>query len=125
MRTRRTYRTCLYDSAMRYLRMLSNSIFAGAVAAAYLALLVLQLNPHLSLRATSTWWLAATILAGYGIHLAAIFYAIIVFRQLLTTESLSPGWFSVQLLASLVRRRVDGGGGADVAESARLPRRAR
>jgi Type I phosphodiesterase / nucleotide pyrophosphatase len=86
---------------MRYLRMLSNSIIAGAVAAAYLALLVLQLNPHLSLRATSTWWLAATILAGYGIHLAAIFYAIIVFRQLLTTESLSPGWFSVQLLASL------------------------
>ena len=86
---------------MRYLRMLANSVIAGAVAAAYLALLVLQLNPLLSLRASSTWWLAATILAGYGIHLAAISYAIIVCRQLLTTESLSPGWISVQLLASL------------------------
>ncbi len=86
---------------MRYLRMLSNSAIAGAVAAAYLALLVLQLNPVPSLRAAATWWLAATILAGYGIHLTALFYAIIVVRQLLATETLSPGWFSVQLLASL------------------------
>jgi hypothetical protein len=86
---------------MRFLRMLSNSAIAGAVAAAYLALLVLQLNPLLSLQAPSTWWLVTTMLAGYGINLAALFYAIIVVRQLLTTESLSPGWFSVQLLASL------------------------
>jgi hypothetical protein len=86
---------------MRFLRMLSNSVIAGAVAAAYLALLVLQLNPLLPLESPSTWWLAATIVGGYGVHLAAVFYVIIVVRQLLTTESLSPGWFSVQLLASL------------------------
>lgn len=86
---------------MRYLRMLSNSAIAGAVAAAYLALLVLQLNPLLPLREPSTWWLAATILGGYGVNLTVVFYAIIVIRQLLAAESLSPGWFSVQLLAWL------------------------
>ena len=84
---------------MRFLRMFSNSAIAGAVAAAYVAVLVLQLNPVPSLWAPSTWWLAATILAGYGIHLTALFYAIIVVRQLLATETLSPGWFSVQVLA--------------------------
>lgn len=81
--------------------MLSNSAIAGAVAAAYIALLVLQLNPFLSLREPSTWWLAATILVGYGVNLAVLVYAGIVVRQLLSTESLSPGWFSVHLLAWL------------------------
>jgi hypothetical protein len=31
---------------VRYLRMLSNSVIAGGMAAGYLAVLVLQLNPH-------------------------------------------------------------------------------
>ncbi len=86
---------------MRYLRMLSNSVIAGAVGAAYVALLVLHLNPSLPLGSAATWWLVATVWGGYGVHLAAIFYAVIVLRQVLSTEALSPGWFSVRLLASL------------------------
>jgi hypothetical protein len=86
---------------MRYLRMLSNSVIAGAVGAAYLAVLVLHLNQSLPLEASSTWWLVATVWVGYGVHLAAMFYAAIVLRQVLSTEALSPGWFSVRLLASL------------------------
>jgi hypothetical protein len=86
---------------MRYLRMLSNSVIAGAVGAAYVALLVLHLNPSLPLGSVATWWLVAIVCGGYGIHLAAMCYAVIVLRQVLSTEALSPGWFSVRLLASL------------------------
>ena len=79
---------------MRFLRMLSNAVLAGAVAAAYVAALVLHLNPLRPLwttRRPGRWRRRA---AGYGVHLAALFYAIIVVRQLLPTEALSPGWFS-------------------------------
>ena len=38
---------------MRYLRMLRNSIVAGAPAAAYMVVLVLQLNPALPLATSS------------------------------------------------------------------------
>ena len=34
---------------MRYLRMLTNAVLAGILAAVYLAILFLQLNPHLPL----------------------------------------------------------------------------
>ena len=37
----------------------------------------------------------------YGINLAAVFYVLIVLRQLLASEVLSPGWLSVRLLSWL------------------------
>jgi Type I phosphodiesterase / nucleotide pyrophosphatase len=82
--------------------MLSNSVIAGGVAAAYLVVLVLQLNPSPLLAASSTWWLMGVIWAGYGVNLSALFYALIVAQQVLSTEALSPGWFSVRLLALLL-----------------------
>jgi hypothetical protein len=85
---------------MRYLRMLSNSLVAGMMAAAYLVVLFLQLNPALPLRDPASWGLIATIWAGYGINFSALFYALIVAQQLLAAEASSPGWFSVRLLAS-------------------------
>jgi len=60
--------------------MLSNSIVAGGTAAAYLVVLVLQINPALPLTTSSSWWLAATIWAAYGVNLAAACYALIVLR---------------------------------------------
>ncbi len=71
------------------------------MAAAYLALLVLQLNPLLPLREPSTWWLVATMLGGYGVHLAVALLRHHRRSSAAATESLSPGWFSVQLLAWL------------------------
>src|SRR5262245_42667062 len=84
---------------MRYLRMLSNSLVAGMMAAAYLVVLFLQLNPALPLHDMASWGLIATIWAGYGVNFSALFYALIVLQQLLAAEASSPGWFSVRLLA--------------------------
>ena len=83
---------------MRYLRMLSNSLVAGSMAAACLVVLFLQLNPALPLFQGASWGLIATIWAGYGVNFSAIFYALIVAQQLLVAEASSPGWFSVRLL---------------------------
>lgn len=79
--------------------MLSNSIVAGGTAAAYLVVLVLQINPALPLTTSSSWWLAATIWAAYGVNLAAACYALIVIRLVLATDPFSPGWFSVRVLS--------------------------
>jgi hypothetical protein len=78
--------------------MLSNAIAAGVLAAAYIAVLILQINPALRLDAPGVWPLIGAVLLVYGIHLAVAFYAATVLRQLLATEPLSPGWLSHQLL---------------------------
>ena len=40
---------------MRFLRLLTNSLLAGALGAAYLTILVLQLNPQVPLVSASVW----------------------------------------------------------------------
>lgn len=84
---------------MRFLRMLTNSVLAGAFGAAYLTVLVLQLNPHVPLLSASTgrWFL--TFCLAYGVHLAVLFYVAIVAREFFTLAGTSPGWISVRLLA--------------------------
>ncbi|MEZ5286610.1 MAG: alkaline phosphatase family protein [Vicinamibacterales bacterium] len=94
---------------MRYLRMLSNSVIAGGVAAAYLTVLVLQLNPAYPVEAGAVGPLALTLGAAYGINLTVAFYAVIVFRQILAVEVLSPGWVSVRLLSWLLTMAAMGG----------------
>ncbi len=86
---------------MRYLRMLSNSLGGGAVGAAYFVVLVLQLNPALSLRAANLGPLYLAFGVTYGLHLATVFYVLIVFRQLLAAEVESPRWISFGLLTWL------------------------
>ena len=86
---------------MRYLRMLTNSIVGGALGAAYVTVLVLQLNPQIPLLAPGLWRWFVTLLAFYGVHLSVLFYAIIVLRELLGAAPLSPGWLSVRILAWL------------------------
>ncbi|MGE5361174.1 MAG: alkaline phosphatase family protein [Bacteroidales bacterium] len=79
---------------MRYLRMLSNSLVGGAIGAAYLAVLVLQLNPDVRLNAANVAPLYLALELSYGLHLAATFYVLIVLRQLLAFEVDSPRWIS-------------------------------
>ena len=79
--------------------MLSNAIVAGAVAAAYVAALVLHLNPSIRLDDPAAWPLLGAVLLVYGVHLAVVFYAVIVARQVLSTEGVSPGWLSYRVLA--------------------------
>ena len=85
---------------MQYLRMLTNSLIAGALVGAYVALLVLQLNPMVRLDSMAVARLMLTWAAFYGVHAAAFFYGLIVLRQLLAVEVRSPGWISLRLLAA-------------------------
>jgi hypothetical protein len=58
---------------MRYLRMLSNSLVAAALAACYVLALMLQLNPTLPLHPLRLVPLASTIGVFYAAHLTVIF----------------------------------------------------
>jgi hypothetical protein len=84
---------------MRFLRMLTNSLLAGALGAAYLTVLVLQLNPQIPLVSGTTWRWFATLGLLHGLHLAVTFYVVIVVRELFALDGLSPGWASVRVLA--------------------------
>ena len=86
---------------MRYLRMLSNSVIAAGVASGYLMALVLQLNPSISIDPATLLPLALVFGVAYGANITVAFYALIVMRQILAVEVLSPGWLSVRLLSWL------------------------
>jgi hypothetical protein len=83
---------------MRYLRMLSNAAFGGALAALYVALLVLHLNPGVPLTGTAVVPLLTTLMLSYGVHSAVILYAAYVTRQIVAVEPSSPAWLSLPLL---------------------------
>ena len=92
--------------------MLSNSVIAGGMAAGYLAVLVLQINPQYPIDPAPITELVLMLGAAYGINLTVVFYALIVFRQILAVEVLSPGWVSVRLLAWLLTIAAGGGAAA-------------
>lgn len=81
--------------------MLSNSIVAGALAAAYVVVLVLLLNPSLSLAPSSLAPLALSVGLFYTLYCAVIAYVLLVIRQVLGRELFSPAWMSVTVIAWL------------------------
>jgi hypothetical protein len=81
--------------------MLSNSVIAAGVASGYLTTLFLQLNPSVSIEPATLLPLATVLAIAYGANLTVFFYALIVLRQILAVEVLSPGWLSVRLLSWL------------------------
>lgn len=97
---------------MRYLRMLSNAMIAGGLASGYLIALVLQLNPSFPIDPGTLAPLALVLGLAYGANLTVVFYALIVMRQILEVEVLSPGWLSVRLLSWL--STIAAGGGATI-----------
>jgi len=86
---------------MRYLRMLSNSMAAAALATSYVIALVLHLNPNLPLHPTRLLPLVSTVGLYYVVHLTVVFYVLVVLRQLLAREVFSPAWISVDVLTWL------------------------
>ena len=86
---------------MRFLRMLTNSLLAGALGAAFLTIIVLQLNPDVPLLSGTTWRLFLALASFYGVHLAVLFYVLMVGREFIGLDPLSPGWVSVRVLAWL------------------------
>jgi predicted AlkP superfamily phosphohydrolase/phosphomutase len=91
--------------------MLSNSVIAAAVASGYLTALVLQLNPSVAIDPATLIPLALVLFLAYGANLTVLFYALIVLRQILAVEVLSPGWLSVRLLSWLCTIAASGGAG--------------
>ena len=89
--------------------MLSNSVIGGALAAAYITVLVLHLNPLFPLTVGTVVPLAIALGLAYGVNIAVAFYALIVLRQLIAPEVLSPGWLSVRLLSWLCTFAAIGG----------------
>ncbi|MGH9311568.1 MAG: hypothetical protein ACRD1S_00075, partial [Vicinamibacterales bacterium] len=83
---------------MRFLRMLTNAVAGGLLGAAYLVVLLLQLNPHVPMLSDTTWHWARTLALFYGAHLVVFFYLALTLRELVATP-VSPGWISVRLLA--------------------------
>ena len=79
---------------MRFLRLLTNSLLAGALGAAYLTILVLQLNPQVPLASATVWRWYLTLGAFYGIHLALLFYVAMLLREFVSVEIFSPRIFS-------------------------------
>ena len=96
---------------MRYLRMLSNSVIAAGLASGFLTALVLQLNPSISIDPATLLPLALVFGVAYGANLTVVFYSLIVMRQILAVEVLSPGWLSVRLLSWLCTIAAGGGAG--------------
>jgi hypothetical protein len=86
---------------MRFLRMLTNSLLAGALGAAYLTVIVLQLNPHVPIVSAATWRWFLSFGVLYGLHLAVIFYVAMMVREFFSFDAMSPGWASVRVLAWL------------------------
>jgi len=86
---------------MRFLRLLTNSLLAGALGAAYLTILVLQLNPQVPLVSETVWRWYLTLGVFYGLHLALLFYVTMLLREFVSVDIFSPGWISVRLLAWL------------------------
>lgn len=86
---------------MRYLRMVTNALVAGFLAAAYLLVLVLQLNPHVPLVSMTTLQWFAVLLALYGPYLSVIILLLILAREAVASRPLHPGWLSVRILAWL------------------------
>ena len=83
---------------MRYLRMLSNSAFAGLLAAVYLTWLLLHLNPSVPLTVNAVGSLFAVLMLSYGIHIFVVSYGLYVIRQVAIGEPSTPGWISLRLL---------------------------
>src|SRR5215467_397909 len=77
--------------------MLTNAMVGGVLGAAYLAVLVLQLNPHVPIvSVTAARWFV-TLIAFYGLYLSAAVYLLILVREVLASRPLQPAWFSVRL----------------------------
>jgi predicted AlkP superfamily phosphohydrolase/phosphomutase len=85
--------------AMRYLRLLTNAMTCGVLGAAYLAVLVLQLNPQVPAGSNTTLRWFGTLLTFYGLYLTVAIYLLLLVRELLAVRPLSPAWLSVRLLA--------------------------
>jgi len=81
--------------------MFTNALAGGVLTALYLGVLVLQLNPQVSVvSATTLGWFRA-LLTMYGPYVTALIMIAILGREALASRPLHPGWLSVRIMAWL------------------------
>ena len=81
--------------------MLTNAMAGGVLGATYITVLVLQLNPQVSLLSmTAVHWLVVLV-SLYGFHLTVVIYLVILVREGVAARPLQPAWLSVRILAWL------------------------
>ena len=81
--------------------MLTNAVAGGVLVAAYLVVLVLQLNPQIPIVSVTTWRWLRVIVALYGLYLTVGVMVVLVIREAFALRRLNPAWLSVRLLAWL------------------------
>jgi hypothetical protein len=86
---------------MRYLRMLTNAIAGGVLIALYLGVLVLQLNPQVSIASSTVLGWFGALLAMYGPYVTVVIVLMILGGEAVVSRPLHPGWLSVRILAWL------------------------
>ena len=84
---------------MRYVRMLTNALLGGLLGAAFVTILVLQLNRQIPLEWSTAAPLYGRLALFYAPHLTVAFYAMLVAREALARRPLSPGWLSIRILS--------------------------
>jgi hypothetical protein len=84
---------------MRYVRMLTNALLGGLLGAAFVTILVLQLNRQIPLSWASVVPLYGRLSLFYAPHLTVLFYAMLIAREALARRPLSPGWLSIRILS--------------------------
>jgi hypothetical protein len=84
---------------MRYVRMLTNALLGGLLGAAFVTILVLQLNRQIPLSWSTAAPLYGRLALFYGPHLTVLLYAMLIAREALARRPLSPGWLSIRILS--------------------------
>ncbi|MGH9163152.1 MAG: alkaline phosphatase family protein [Vicinamibacteraceae bacterium] len=84
---------------MRTLRILTNALVAGALGAAYIAVLVLQLNPQLPLEPLLLLRLYIRLALLYAPAVAATLSGLLLLHRFLVRRRGMPGWLSLRILA--------------------------
>ncbi len=86
---------------MRYLRMMTNAIAGGILVAAYITVLVLQLNPRMPLVSLAALRWTGAVLAFYTPYVSVGLFFLLLFREVMAGRALRPAWLSVRVLAWL------------------------
>ena len=81
--------------------MFTNAVAAGLLASAYVVLLILLLNPTLTLNPETTLPLAALVGVFYTAYLGSIAFGLLIVRRLLGRDFFSPAWISVAVFTWL------------------------
>ena len=79
--------------------MLTNALLGGLLGAAFVTILVLQLNRQIPLSWSTAAPLYARLAVFYAPHLTVLLYAMLIAREALARRPLAPGWLSIRILS--------------------------